>query len=116
MGQTLWCAEDCVHVFFDKYSNRVGLGTGEPYETAFDTTGGLYRACVKQFGRCVGAKHTEVRGGVFDTVVGSRQIGWVFLKKAPVDMGGCVETHVTVYTKPPKRVVSWTTPEYPTFK
>lgn len=111
----LWCAEDCAHVFFDTCNNRVGLGAGEPYETAFKTTGALYRACLKEHGRCVGTIRVG-EWGPLGTGVGSRKVGWVFLKKAPDDMGGCIETCVTVYIIPPRRVVSWTTPEYPSFR
>lgn len=124
MGQNLWCMEKSVHVIPLKNGDksRVGLGTSEPYETAFETTGDLYRACVRQFGRCIGGYYRQWGLGQVEKVCGAhhaaaRKIGWVFLKAAMTEgLEGCVETWVTVYTKPPKRIIRWEGAEYPTFK
>ena len=56
-------------------------GTGTPYESAYETTeiGGLYRALVREYGRCTGRVYldTQSRGTV--------AVGWVFLKRERYD-------------------------------
>lgn len=49
------------------------FGESDVYETYFDTTGDLYRNCVREFGRCVGKVYVDpVDGGP------PLQRGWVF--------------------------------------
>jgi hypothetical protein len=107
----LFCQEMVVGVENAGKDNekRVGYGTSDPYETAFTHTGELYRACVKQFGRCTGAMYADPN---------ARKIGWVFLKKVNKGLQEMWlrETWVEVFSKPPVRTYSWSQPEYPTFK
>lgn len=103
----LYCSESYVHVVGEK---RFNLGTfGEPYETSFDNTGDLYRACVKEHGRCISKQYIENSTGR------DYQIGWVFLKRNP-EGEGCIEAWVTCMKTPPKRQVEYVGAEYPTFK
>lgn len=105
----LYCQETMVGVENAGKDNekRSGYGSGEPYETRFSTTGDLYRACVRQFGRCLGAMY------VGDAQ--PRKIGWAFVRKNPQD-NTLQETWVEVFVVPPTRTVSYSNPEYPTFK
>jgi hypothetical protein len=43
----------------------------EPYETSAETTGELYRACLKEYGRCVSSMYV-------DTKEKTLRVGWVF--------------------------------------
>jgi len=82
----------------------------EIYQTRYQTTSELYRACVKMHGRCTGKVY----------IGEGTQVGWIFLKKnTESERGskpkGCFETWVTVYAKPPVKVVKWEGAEYPAF-
>jgi len=96
--QLLYCSES--HVLVDNpgkdNEQRIGLGEGEAYQTAHSKTGNLYRACQRQYGRCVG--HVFV-----DANKTPRKVGWVFLQKNPDQKGTLLETWVSVYLSPPVR-------------
>jgi hypothetical protein len=113
----LYCEENYVYIQdqgTDK-EKRYHSGDAEPYQTRYSTTGQLYRACVREHGRCTGKMYQDLKDG--KTI----QVGWVFLKKAAPERGepnptGLQETWVTVYRTPPEKMITWTPPEYPTFK
>jgi hypothetical protein len=76
-----------------------GIGESGVYETFADTTGELYRACVREHGRCTG----KVYIGSDDNV---RHVGWVFVKRAQYDDDPSTflrETWVTVHDAEPTR-------------
>jgi hypothetical protein len=125
----LYVSEDSVFIdgkHNDDDAKRFRGGMCEPYETAYEDTSSLYKACVKQHGRCTGKMFRDVVGPD-PTVRHQQQAGWVFLKAAPKDRygitsardksnkAGCIETWVEVYVSPPVRSVSWSEPVFPTF-
>jgi len=104
----LYCSEEYVCIEgnsrdLDAKRYRLG-GSGEPYETAHEDTGSLYRACVKTLGRCTGKMY----------VGNGKQVGWVFLKKNP-EGSGCIETWIEVYVSPTVQSDSWSEPVFPKF-
>jgi hypothetical protein len=87
---------------------RFGGGDIPPYLTNLTTPGDLYRACVKQHGKCLGKMY-----------VGEdkpQQVGWIFFRKATNKDEYDQEVWITVFQKLPVKHVSWTDGEYPTFK
>lgn len=75
-----------------------GYRTGDSgvYETYCETTGELYRASVREHGRCTGRVY-------IDTDDGPRAIGWTFLKRDHYEDTGepfLRETWVTVHDAP----------------
>jgi hypothetical protein len=99
----LYCQETMYHRESNDPDKRYSLGMGEVYETAHETTGSLYRACSREFGRCIGKVYIDDVAPLGTTTI-AKQVGWVFLKKNP-EGDGCIETLVEVYTKPPVRRV-----------
>ena len=112
----LYCKEDSVHVVGESgvFQKRVGLGGTDVYETRYESTGDLYRSCMKEYGRCIGKMYID-KVGLLGTPIGAQQVGWIFLKRAP-ENDGCIETWVTVFTEPPVRTVAYSAPKYPTFR
>jgi|SRR5215469_2190350 len=88
----LWVQEDYVHVEGEKATS---LGKGEPYETRFEHRGELYRACRRDFGRCVSRVYVDGPTG------NPRPVGWVFRKKTADSAPGLQETWVTVFSRNP---------------
>jgi len=110
----LYCSETEVFIENSGKDNegRYSNGGNEPYETYCETTGKLYKACVKAHGRCTGKMYVDRKNG--KTV----QTGWVFVKKAAQgrrDLPGLIETWVSVWVVPPKKVVSFEGEVLPTF-
>jgi len=57
------------------------------YETSYEKVGELYRALVKQYGRCIGKMYCD------NKVTGkTRAIGWIFLKRAKYE--DCKDTYL----------------------
>lgn len=88
----LWIEESTVNA---TEQHRIGDAF---YETSCDTTGELYRQCLKEFGRCQGKVYIDRadRQAV--------QIGWTFLKRekySDADDTYLHETWVTVHDQPP---------------
>lgn len=108
----LYCSE--TQVLVEKLGQdderRAGLGEGEPYQTGYEKVGDLYRAAQKEHGRCVSYVMVDVIKGTPRSI----RVGWVFRKRAktntPLPRPAYIETWVTVWTDPPKRV--WTFGEY----
>lgn len=107
----LYCEENIVYVEnHNTEQERRFHGEGdEPYLTRYSTIVQLYRACVKEHGRCVSKEYVDIEGK-------SVQVGWVFFKRATSKDQYDVETWVTVYTQPPTKRVVWEGAKYPTFK
>lgn len=111
----LWCSESQVLVENPGEDNerRSGLGEGEPYQTGYDKLGDLYRDAQKQHGRCVSYVMVDVVKGTPRSI----RVGWVFRKRQQdprpdnrFNHPTYIETWVTVWTDPPKRV--WTPGTY----
>lgn len=96
----LWCSEAQVLVENPGQDNerRSGLGEGEPYQTGYDKLGDLYRSAQKEHGRCVSYVMQDVIKGTPRSI----RVGWVFRKRTKTHSS--IETWVTVWTEPPKRV------------
>lgn len=114
IDEALWCVETSVHIEQAGQENEKGaiLGIGEPYQTAYAKVGDLYRACLKQHGRCLGYMMVDV-----DNI--SHRVGWTFRRRPTVEeMYGhsygrekqrvpphtLLETWVEVFRSPPKQV------------
>jgi hypothetical protein len=87
----LWVEE----VFVDK-ADKVIIGEHEPYETAYDNAGDLYKALASSYGRCQGKTYVEIDGE-------EKHTGWIF--EAKVEYDDCEDTFVrevwvTVLTGP----------------
>ena len=81
-----------------------GMGSSDVYETMHDNTGDLYRALVKQYGRCVSRQYIDDKSG------NTKQIGWVFQKRSKYE--DCNETYlletwVSVHDAPPTKSVEY---------
>ena len=79
-------------------------GDSGVYETSYETTGALYRAMRKEYGRCTGRVMIDDKGGR------SKPIGWVFLKRDRYDDCNDTflsETWVTVHTAPPTKTIKY---------
>lgn len=61
------------------------FGSTEVYEAYTDDRGKLYRSMVKEYGRCTGKVYV-------DTVYGSKEIGWVFVKRMQYE--DCKDTYL----------------------
>lgn len=107
MGK-LWVAIDYVYIenLDEEDEKRMGLGGEPPHESAFDNTGDLYRACMKEYGRCTSYVYVDGKDGK------PKKIGWVFVKKAPNGEKGVQQTWVSVFSTPPRRVNEWQGGEY----
>ena len=73
------------------------IGEGEPYEPFTQELGKLYRALVKENGRCLGKVRLDFKDG------STHEIGWVFLKRAKYEDTGepfLLETWVTLLEGP----------------
>jgi hypothetical protein len=95
------------YICIDGEKRFSGGGGDDPYLTRYTTTGDLYRACVKQYGKCLGKMY-----------VGEdkpQQVGWIFFRKATNKDEYDQEVWITVFKKLPIKRVSWEV-EYPTFK
>lgn len=67
-------------------------------ETGSETKGELYRECVREFGRCTGKVYV-------DTKTGTKQRGWVFVKRMKYEDSKDVylrEVWVTVHESLPE--------------
>jgi len=56
---------------------------GSVYETCHSDSGELYRALVKEYGRCIGKQYVDQKQA--DGSVKSVHIGWIFLKREPFE-------------------------------
>ena len=68
------------------------------YESAYSDRGNLFRACVREYGRCTGRVYVDKRDGT------PRAVGWVFIKRMPYDNSRETYTRevwITVCDKPP---------------
>lgn len=83
-------------------------GDSEPYQSCFDTTGKLFKACLREHGRCLSKVYVDRDGKPM-------QVGWSFFKRATDKDHYDVETWITVYVQPPVKKVTWEGAEYPTF-
>ena len=91
----IWCSEDYVDA-----EKQLLLGNSEPYETAYETPGELWKVYRKEYGRCTGLIH-------IDTPEGKKSVGWVFVKRAKYDDSKetyLQETWVTLYKSPRVKV------------
>ena len=89
---SLWAKEQQVN-----RTENYSFGEARPYETRFNLPGELYRACLGEFGRCIGKVHIDKTNGE------TWHIGWVFLKRSNYEDTGepyLVETWVTVHEGP----------------
>jgi hypothetical protein len=66
---SLWAQEEWVNA-----TEGWGSGATEVYETGFDSAGDLYRAAVREHGRCVSKVYIDKDGQRL-------AIGWVFVKR-----------------------------------
>ncbi len=78
-------------------------GDSDVYKTFTDSYGELYRAMMREYGRCTGKVY-------IDTKTGARAIGWVFMKRQTYD--DCNETYiletwVTVHKAPPTKTTEF---------
>lgn len=92
----LYCKEETFWLHDGKASI---IEAGQPYETKFDKVGDLYRACLREFGRCTGKVYVENNGKDIP-------VGWTFLRRNPEDTPPTktlLEKAVIVYVKPPVR-------------
>lgn len=87
--------------FVDRTQNCI-YGETEPYEPFTEDTGRLFRSLQQEYGRCSSKMYVDLKDG------GSKQVGWVFEKRARYT--DCNETYlqetwVTVYQSYEKRTV-----------
>ena len=79
------------------------MGDSDVYETNFTDRGDMYRAMVKEYGRCIGKVY-------LDTDDGSKEIGWMFVKRdhyEDTDEPFLHQTWVTVHKGPETRTVTY---------
>lgn len=84
-------------------SEHYRSGESEPYESFTDNLGELYRALVKEHGRCVGKMYVDRTDGT------QIQTGWVFQKRRKYDDVNetyLAETWVTVYKSEPIKEIT----------
>ena len=77
---------------------NLNLGNSGIYETFTDSTGELYKAMQKEYGRCVSKMYIDTADGT------AQQVGWVFQKRQKYDdcdQTYLQETWVTVHTAQP---------------
>jgi hypothetical protein len=107
----LYCSETtvCIENYGKDNEKRFGSGGDTaPYLTRYSSTGDLFRACLKQCGRCISKMY-----------VGEdkpKQVGWVFFRKSRNKNEYDLETWVEVFLSPPEKRVVWTPGLHPTFK
>jgi hypothetical protein len=102
----LYVSED--YVCIDGEKRFSGGGSMFPNITRYTTTGDLYRACVKQHGKCLGKMY-----------VGEdkpQQVGWIFFRKATNKDEYDQEVWITVFKTPPTKRTVYEGAEYPTFR
>lgn len=102
----MYANDDCLWVF-EEYVDRdrnMLLGRNDPYESAYDSAGDLFRACQAEHGRCVSSVYREVPAEG-DGSPSIERIGWVFEKRVPYDDAPdetlLLETWVTVLHEAP---------------
>ena len=87
----------------DERRSRIG-DSGDPCETKYETPGKLYKALLKEHGRCISKVYVDI-----DST--QKQIGWVFLKRRPYDDTPretfLCETWVTVHSGAPTRTIKY---------
>ena len=116
MSEYLWIQESSLEV--KEVENAEGevdrkailIFETDTYETAHDNLGRLYRALVKEHGRCTGKVHLDIAGK-------TKSIGWVFIKRAEYgdaarlpaghDKTYLQETWVTVHKAPPVKTITY---------
>ena len=79
------------------------IGNNEPYESRYDTLGEVYRACVREFGRCISKVYVDGNGA-------AHPIGWIFQKTAHYEDTKepfLQEVWVTLHTAPPDRHIAY---------
>jgi len=90
----LYCQEEYVNA-----TKGYRCGNSDVYETFTDNRGELYRAMVKEYGRCVSKIYVDVAGK-------AKPVGWCFVKRRKYE--DCDETYlqevwVTVHEAPPTK-------------
>lgn len=83
-------------------TERYGLSDTEYHETKYDNTSELYRALVKEYGRCIGRLYVDMKDD------STKHIGWVFVKRMRYDdvpETFLCETWVSIYTEKPRAVM-----------
>jgi hypothetical protein len=103
----LYVSED--YICIDGEKRFSGGGIDAPYLTRYTTTGELYRACVRQHGRCVSKEYIDIAGKAV-------QVGWVFYRKAVSKDRYDMEVWITVFKTPPTKRTVYEGAEYPTFR
>jgi len=77
-------------------------GSSDPYESAYDTTGTLYRALLREHGRCISRVYIDQGDKTLC-------VGWVFVKKAHYEDDRTKtylqETWVTLHERMPERTI-----------
>lgn len=84
-------------------TENYNCGSSGVYETFADTPGDLYRACLRNLGRCIGSIYIDKDGK-------ATRVGWVFLKRERYEDTGqpfLCETWVEVHTGPPITSVNY---------
>ena len=80
------------------------IGEDEPQETRFETTGELFKFCLKEYGRCASKMYITTKDSQ------DKYIGWVFEKNVSYtdcDEKYLQETWVTVHDALPERKVTY---------
>jgi hypothetical protein len=78
-------------------TRNIRCGDSDVYETWCNTTGELYRAMRREYGRCVSRVYVDGPNGT------ARAIGWVFQRRRKYDDVNetyLAETWVTIHDKP----------------
>lgn len=94
----LWVKETFVNA-----SKGCQFGDSDVYETCHETMGSLYRAMVKEYGRCTSKVY-------IDTEEGSKHIGWVFISRCKYEDSKDTylrEVWASVHTGPPTRTMEY---------
>ena len=77
----------------------------EVYESAYEDVGELFRACRREYGRCISKVYIDRNDGT------SQAIGWVFLKRVPYQDAPnetyLQEAWITVHKAPPTRTIKY---------
>ena len=58
--------------YSERFPSGIRAGDSGIYEAFTNDTGKLYRTCVKEYGRCIGAVRVDPDG---------KKVGWVFVKR-----------------------------------
>jgi hypothetical protein len=96
-----WVTEDQIQILNHNQDDekRYLLGYGEAYEVGDKTTGSIYKAFRKEYGRCVSKVYIDTPDG------GVHQIGWVFQSRRQYDNSKetyILEVWISVMVSEPK--------------